>query len=153
MRCHLRLIYTNLCAFEEFYVNLQINISDYYQHKQKHYQYHNKMKVKDLVEKMNLTVFCGADNLDREIKGGYVSDLLSDVMGFAKEGDVWVTLQTHKNVMAIASLKELAAIVLVKGNKPEDDTLEAAIEEGIPILGTDKQTFETSGIIYEMLKK
>jgi len=54
--------------------------------------------------------------------------------------------------MAIASLKELAAIVLVKGNKPEDDTLEAAIEEGIPILGTDKQTFETSGIIYEMLK-
>ena len=73
-------------------------------------------------------------------------------MGFAKEGDVWVTLQTHKNVMAIASLKELAAIVLVKGNKPEDDTLEAAIEEGIPILGTDKQTFETSGIIYEMLK-
>ena len=110
------------------------------------------MKIKDLVEKMNLTVFCGADNLDREIKGGYVSDLLSDVMGFAKEGDVWVTLQTHKNVMAIASLKELAAIVLVKGNKPEDDTLEAAIEEGIPILGTDKQTFETSGIIYEMLK-
>ena len=68
------------------------------------------MTVKDLIEKMNLTVFCGEQNLDREIKGGYVSDLLSDVMGFAQEGNVWVTLQTHKNVIAIASLKELACV-------------------------------------------
>ena len=77
------------------------------------------MTVKDLIEKMNLTVFCGEQNLDREIKGGYVSDLLSDVMGFAQEGNVWVTLQTHKNVIAIASLKELACVVLVKGNQPD----------------------------------
>lgn len=109
------------------------------------------MTVKDLVEKMNLTVFCGAEHLVRVIKGVYVSDLLSDVMGHAQKGDIWITLQTHKNVTAIASLKELAAIVLVKGNKPEDDTLEAAIEEGIPILGTDKETFDTSGIIYQLL--
>ena len=79
---------------------------------------------------MNLTVFCGQENLNREIKGGYTSDLLSDVMGFAREGQVWITLQTHKNVLAIASLKELAAILLVKGNKPEDDMLEQAVEEG-----------------------
>lgn len=109
------------------------------------------MKVKELVEKMNLSVFCCEDHLDREIKGGYASDLLSDVMGFAKEGNVWITLQTHKNVMAIASLKELAAIILVKGNKPEDDTLEQAIEEGIPILGTKEQTFETVGEIYKLI--
>ena len=76
------------------------------------------MTVKELVEKMNLSVFCGEDNMDTEIKGGYVSDLLSDVMGFAQEGHVWVTLQTHKNVIAIASLKELACVILVKGNNP-----------------------------------
>ena len=100
------------------------------------------MKVRELVEKLGLTIFCGEENLDNEIKGGYVSDLLSDVMGFAQEGNVWVTLQTHKNVIAIASLKELAAIVLVKGNKPEEDMLEQAKEEGIPVL-THRSSKET----------
>lgn len=109
------------------------------------------MKVKELVEQLNLQVFCGEENMDNEIKGGYASDLLSDVMGFAREGHVWITLQTHKNVIAIASLKELAAIVLVKGNQPEPDMLEQAKEEGIPVLGTTEQTFETVGRIYAML--
>ena len=86
------------------------------------------MTVQELVNALNLKVFCGQGNLDHEIKGGYTSDLLSDVMGFAKEGQVWITLQTHKNVLAIASLKELAAILLVKGNQPEEDMLEQAIE-------------------------
>ncbi len=111
------------------------------------------MTVQELVEKMNLTVFCGQENINREIKGGYTSDLLSDVMGFAREGQVWITLQTHKNVLAIASLKELAAILLVKGNKPEDDMLEQAVEEGIPVLGTDAQTFETTGKVYQLINQ
>ena len=101
---------------------------------------------------MNLTVFSGEDNLNTEIKGGYVSDLLSDVMGFAQEGNVWVTLQTHKNVIAIASLKELACVVLVKDNKPDEDMLEQAIAENIPVLGSSEQTFEVAGRIYELLK-
>lgn len=111
------------------------------------------MTVKDLIEKMNLTVFCGEQNLDREIKGGYVSDLLSDVMGFAQEGNVWVTLQTHKNVIAIASLKELACVVLVKGNQPDEDMLEQAKEEEIPVLGTAEQTFEVAGQIYQLINE
>ncbi|MBO7648234.1 MAG: serine kinase, partial [Bacteroidales bacterium] len=73
------------------------------------------------------------------------------VMGFAQEGNVWVTLQTHKNVIAIASLKELACVVLVKGNKPDDDMLEQAKDEGIPVLGTNEQTFEVAGKIYQFL--
>ena len=111
------------------------------------------MTVQELVDKMGLTVFCGQENLTREIKGGYTSDLLSDVMGFAREGQVWITLQTHKNVLAIASLKELAAILLVKGNKPEDDMLEQAVDEGIPVLGTDAQTFETTGKVYQLINQ
>ncbi len=111
------------------------------------------MTIKELVEKMNLAVFCGEENLGTEIKGGYVSDLLSDVMGFAREGNAWVTLQTHKNVIAIASLKELACVILVKGNKPDDDMLEQAKEEGIPVLGTEEQTFETAGKLYELLNQ
>ena len=72
------------------------------------------MKVKELVEALNLKVLSGENGLDRDIDGCYVSDLLSDVMGNAEMGNIWVTLQIHKNVMAIASLKELACVILVK---------------------------------------
>ena len=109
--------------------------------------------VKELVEKLNLKVLSGADGLDREIEGCYVSDLLSDVMGNAEMGNVWVTLQVHKNVMAIASLKELACVILVKGQTASDDTLEQSNEEGIPFLSTNMETFETAGKIYELLKQ
>lgn len=109
------------------------------------------MKVRELVEKLDLKVFSGENGLDNEISGGYVSDLLSDVMGFAKEGQVWVTLQTHKNIMAIASLKDLAAVIVVKGFEPENDTMEVSDEEGIPILGSKEQTFELSGRIYNLI--
>ncbi|KWW32044.1 MAG: thiamine biosynthesis protein ThiC [bacterium P3] len=115
-------------------------------------KYHKAMTVKDLVEKLNLQVLSGAQGLDREIDGCYVSDLLSDVMGNAESGNVWVTLQTHKNVMAIASLKELACVVLVKGLTASDDTYEQSNEEGIPFLGTTMQTYETVGKIYRLLQ-
>ena len=111
------------------------------------------MTVKELAEKLNLEICCGTNGVDREIKGGYTSDLLSDVMGNAGEGHVWITLQTHKNIMAIASLKELAAIVLVKGLKPETETVEESENEHIPVLSTPLQTFEITGAIYEWLKK
>ena len=111
------------------------------------------MKVRELVEKLNLKVVSGENGLDRDIDGCYVSDLLSDVMGNAEMGNVWVTLQTHKNVIAIASLKELACVVLVKGNQPDEDMLEQAKEEEIPVLGTAEQTFEVAGQIYKLINE
>ena len=111
------------------------------------------MKVADIVEKLGLEICCGTAGINPEIKGGYTSDLLSDVMGNAQEGNLWITLQTHKNVMAIASLKELSAVILVKGYKPEEDTVTESEAEGIPILSTTKQTFEITGEIYELLKQ
>ena len=109
------------------------------------------MTVQDIVSQLNLKICSGEKGLQREIKGGYTSDLLSDVMGHAQEGDVWITIQTHKNVMAIASLKEIAAIILVKGHVPEEDTLEASNNENIPILSTPLQTFEITGQLYKLL--
>ena len=110
------------------------------------------MTVEQLKEKLGLKIFGGEQGLKNEISGGYVSDLLSDVMGNSDTGQVWITLQTHKNVMAIASLKDLAAIILVNNHQPEEDTLAQSNEEGIPLLGTDMSTFELSGKIYELLK-
>lgn len=109
------------------------------------------MTVKELTDQLGLSVCSGEQGLQREIKGGYISDLLSDVMGNAKEGQVWITLQTHKNIMAIASLKEVAAIILVKNRKPEEDAAQASNEEQIPILSTPLDTFEIAGKLYGLL--
>jgi len=110
------------------------------------------MNVKELAVKANLKIISGEMGLGAKIKGGYTCDLLSDVMGHAEQGYVWITLQTHKNVMAIASLKDLAAIILVKGLTPETDTLEQSNEENIPILSTELEAFEISGIVYNLIK-
>ena len=110
------------------------------------------MKVSELVKELDLVVFSGREGLDREISGGYVSDLLSDVMGNASEGDVWITLQTHRNVVAIASLKELACVLLVSSLTPEQNTLDHSNKEGIPVLGTSLSTFEIAGLLYQKIK-
>ncbi len=109
------------------------------------------MKVSDIIDKLGLIVFGGQTGLENEVGGGYVSDLLSDVMGNAREGQVWITLQTHQNVLAIASLKELAAVILVKGLSPDQDTLKKADEEGIPLLGTKSETFELAGKLHGLI--
>lgn len=109
------------------------------------------MKVSEMTEKFGLKVFSGKTGLENEIAGGYVSDLLSDVMGHARENQVWITLQTHQNVLAIASLKDLAAVILVKGLQPADDTLQRSEEEGIPLLGTEMEAFEIAGKLYKEL--
>lgn len=111
-----------------------------------------EMKLAEIVEKLDLVVYSCAENLDKEVTGGYCSDLLSDVMGFAKEGQVWITLQTHKNIMGVASLKDLSAVILVKEFAPDADTLKLSETEGIPVLGTNEEAFELCGKLYQLLK-
>ena len=111
------------------------------------------MKVQELVEKLNLKVLSGEKGLDREIDGCYISDLLSDVMGNAMEGNIWITLQTHKNVMAVASLKEMSCIILVKNLMPNDETIEQSNDEDLPILQTNLPTYEIAGLVYNLLNK
>ena len=113
----------------------------------------SKMTVKEIANRLDLRIYAGSESLDQELKGAYVSDLLSDVMGHAMEGEAWITLQSHVNVAAIASLKELAAIVLVKGIKPHAAMLEKAMEEGIPVLGTELSTYQITGKVYQTLEE
>jgi len=84
------------------------------------------------------------------LTGGYASDLLSDVMANSREGDIWVTLQVHPNIIAVASLKDLAGIVIVQGKKPEEQTVEKAQQEGVPLLVSELQTFEIIGRLYNL---
>lgn len=113
----------------------------------------NSMTTEQLIKELKLTVYAGGELDTREVSGGYVSDLLSDVMGHAKEGELWITLQSHINVVAIASLKELAAILLVKGIEPDRAVLEKADQEGVLILGTREDTFTIAGKLFQLLHK
>jgi predicted transcriptional regulator len=110
------------------------------------------MDLAKIVTAFNLRVFSGSDKLDTEVLDGYTGDLLSDVMANSKEGDLWMTRQVHQNIIAVASLKDHAGIILVQGAEPAKDTLEKALKENIPVMGTDVSGFEIAGRIYNVLK-
>ena len=108
------------------------------------------MTLAEVVKALNLEVRAGESELERDVVGGYVSDLLSDVIAGAKEGDLWITLQLHQNIVAVAFLNNLAGIVIVGGREPDPDTLEKAEEQGIPILVTSRRSYEVAGKLYQM---
>ncbi len=108
------------------------------------------MKVKEIVEDLKMVVVAGERGLDRDVTGGYCGDLLSDVMANSKSGDLWLTIQSHQNIVAVALLKDLAAIILVNGRQPDEDTIAKAEEEGIPILLSPLSAFSLAGRAHEM---
>jgi len=111
------------------------------------------MTLESITKTLSLKMITVDQNLSHEITGAYVSDLLSDVMANAKEGDLWVTLQGHPNIVAVATLKDLSGIVLVNNRQPEEETVRKANEEGIPIFSTDKPAFEVAGELYMLIKE
>jgi TPP-dependent 2-oxoacid decarboxylase len=108
------------------------------------------MTVREIVEKLDLSICCGGNKLELEVTGGYAGDLMSDVIANGKAGNVWVTMQVHVNIVAVAVLKELAAIILVQGRDPSPETLERAIDEQVTILVCKLPAFETIGKLYEL---
>ncbi len=111
------------------------------------------MDLESIVKALNLKVRSGEDKLKAEIRGGYTGDLLSDVMANSNEGDVWITRQVHQNIVAVASLKEHAGIILVHGSEPAKDTLEKAVKGGVPIMVSDLPGFEVIGRLYALMNK
>lgn len=103
-----------------------------------------------IVQALELQTATQRAAVDREVRGGYASDLLSDVLAHSRHGDLWITLQTHLNIVAVASMKELAGIIIVNGRTPEADTVRKADEEGIPIFLTDLPSFEVAGKLYAL---
>lgn len=99
------------------------------------------MKVRDIVQALSLEVLAGESLLDRPVTGGYASDLLSRVMAGAKAGNVWVTLQGHPNVVAVASLLDLASVIITEGPEVGAETVHRAQEHGVVLLRTPHDTF------------
>ncbi|KYO64801.1 DRTGG domain-containing protein [Thermovenabulum gondwanense] len=109
------------------------------------------MKLVELVEKLGLKVLTEGVNLNKNVEGGYSGDLLSWVMAHAKENQVWITIQSHQNIVAIASLLGLSGIIIAEEVPVDENTLKKAKEENIPILSSNKSSFELCGILYNLL--
>ncbi|NLK09040.1 MAG: serine kinase [Firmicutes bacterium] len=109
----------------------------------------SNLRLAAIVEALSLTPNADYPH-DVVVHGGYCSDLLSDVMGRATAGCVWVTNQVHVNVVAVASLVEAAAVIIAGGVCPESQTLEKAAATHVPLFTSDLSAFEVVGLLYEM---
>ncbi|MBN1979240.1 MAG: serine kinase [Anaerolineae bacterium] len=103
------------------------------------------MKLQEISRRLSLETLVSTGKLDQEVTGGYASDLLSCVMAKAQAGNVWVTIQGHPNIVAVASLLDLAGIIITEGMAIDAATLEKAQKEGIPILTTSLTTYSVVG--------
>jgi hypothetical protein len=102
------------------------------------------MNVQEAVAALGLQVIVPGD-MTRDLTGGYASDLLSCVMARAQAGNVWVTLQAHANVVAVACLLDLAAVLLTEGVVADDEMLARARENEVTLLGSPQPTFTVVG--------
>ena len=108
------------------------------------------MTLSEIVRQLDLTILTPLPETAVKITRGYASDLLSDVLGKAEENAIWVTVQSHPNVIAVASLLNLAAVVVVRGISPETATLERARDAGVALLATRLSAFELVGRLYQL---
>lgn len=111
------------------------------------------IKIKDLLPLIQAANHTPAlDPAEVEITGGYVCDMLSDVMGSAQPGQIWITIMKHLNVIAVASMTGVPAVIFAKGVTPDANVIDKATEEGILLLSSPLDTFSISGIVYQALK-
>ncbi|RCW53992.1 serine kinase [Halanaerobium sp. ST460_2HS_T2] len=106
------------------------------------------MTVKELVDQFDLEVIAGPD-LQKEIDGAYIGDLLSNVMARAEKGNLWLTVQGHQNVVAVALLVELSAVILVEDFDYEENAIQKACQKGVNLLKTGKKSYDLACSLYE----
>ena len=83
------------------------------------------------------------------VTGCYISDLLSDVLAHAEPGMLWLTIQTHRNVVSVAATKDIAVVLFTCGRRPEPEIAAEAEEEGVVLLSTRLSTYEAAGRLWE----
>ncbi len=107
------------------------------------------MKTSELIEKLSLTKLSG--EAEKEVSGCYICDLLSRVMNGCEKGDVWITVQTSLNVIAVATLSDAACVLFPEGITASESVVEKANEEGITLLTSEKTAFELSCLIAPLI--
>lgn len=105
-----------------------------------------------------LASFLGAKSVhdqwdEKEVAGAYTTDLLSDAMANAVDEGLLVTIQAHKNTVAVGTLKDLSGIVICNNRPIPEDMTEAAKAERIPIFVTPEDQFTVSGKLYPLMAR
>ncbi len=108
------------------------------------------MKVSEVINKLGLKVFCGSELPDTEISGCYIGDLLSLAMSKVQKDNVWITIQTNINIVAVSSLTEAGCIIIADGFEPEEGTLKKAQVQEIVLLGSSLSAYEIAKSLAEM---
>ena len=106
------------------------------------------IKVQQVIDLLDLEVVTKG-SLEKEINGGYVGDLLSNVMAKAKAGNIWVTIQGHQNVVAIALLIDVSAVIVAEDFEIDDQAINRAEEKGVNLLRSPLSAYEIVGRLYE----
>ena len=109
------------------------------------------MRLDELVTALGLTVLTPAVSLEHAVSGGYCGDLLSDVLASAHPDDLWITIQRHVNIVAVAKVVGIPAILIGKGFVPHQDVIDKASAAGIAILSGPQPVFELAGRVYQQL--
>ena len=109
------------------------------------------MTVNEIAQRLNLQPVCTNDNIERQVSGCYIGDLLSLVMSKAQSGDAWITIQGNINVLAVAALTDCAMVILAEGMKLDDAALKRARSEGIAVYSSEKSAFTLACEIKECL--
>ena len=108
------------------------------------------MKLSSIIDELSLEIVTGTELEEREVEGVYIGDLLSIVMSKAERNNLWITIQTHINIVAVATLVDLAGIIIVEGMEIEKDAIEKAKEVGIPLLKSNLSAFDVASKLKEI---
>ena len=107
------------------------------------------MLLRDVQKILDAEIMVGAEKLDMEVHTAFGADLMSDVLAFADSGCLLLTGLTNPQIIRTADVLDIAAIIIVRGKKPPQETLRAAADKKIPVLSTKFILFESAGRLYE----
>lgn len=108
------------------------------------------MNLRQIATSLSLVPVTAEEKLDREVSGCYAGDLLSCAMKGARKGEVWLTVQSHANIVAVAVLLDLAAVVVTEGSPLDSATIDRANAEGVVLLTTREPTYPIAGRLWEL---
>lgn len=100
------------------------------------------MKLAYIIQNTDFKLVTDFDISNYEFSGVYTCDLLSWVMSNAEKDNLWITVLTHTNVVAVALLLELGAIIIPDNAPIDDDTITKANEEKMPIIQTKLSAYK-----------
>ena len=108
------------------------------------------MHLKEIKEKLDLKILTGSIQPEIEVQRGYVSDLMSDVIAHGKDEDIWITYQTHVNVVAIALMKNMSGVILIQGRELIPSAAKKAEQENLVVFSSNASSFEMAGKLYKL---